>query len=489
MSEIKISTNDTNTKPVRVEPVRTREQPDIRDVNHFQALLSERVEGDQKKNSKRDSKENETKESGGNPFIFGLFLNEKSEVMTKRDEVTLDREDTKFRVGKPEERESGVATSEAGQFLGKEETIPVAKFSSEGTKISIKEEAVAERNEVKLNREDVKFEVKEFETKENMVLPGQFLGKEETIPVAKFFPESTQTNVEEVIGLVEREKFKSENVVVTEKLGITSEKNAITEVSKVVVVGEEVKAIPAGLLNEKTETVSAKTTVTATENLVVTENFVRGVVKAEAKEVVVAAEKNEAAIEKTVAFPKEKKEIIAEQKAEQEEAIGSEKGEVKTSAVGGEIPANIPSGEKILGTLGQISDTKIIVSAEAISKIGNEIIERLRIMQSVNTAKQEVVITFKENVLSGTQVSLVRKKSELSLVFTTVDAQSMEFLAAGYDGLRNFLLEQLKDITTVHIKFEGREFSDLVEKNPQKRQQNQQDQQSEKENEKNEPQS
>ncbi|MDR2372438.1 MAG: hypothetical protein LBD60_04820 [Puniceicoccales bacterium] len=401
MSEIKISTNDTNTKPVRVEPVRTREQPDIRDVDHFQALLSERVEGDQKKNSKRDSKENEAKESGGNPFIFGLFLNEKSEVMTKRDEVTLDREDTKFRVGKPEERESGVATSEAEVFLGEEETIPMAKFSSEGTKTSIKEEAVAERNEVKPSRGDVKFEVKEFETKENTVLPEQFLGKEETIPMAKFSSEGTKTSIK----------------------------------------GEAV------------------------------------------------AERNEAAMEKTVAFPKEKKEIIAEQKAEQEEAIGSEKGEVKTSAVGGEIPANILSGEKILGTLGQISDTKIIVSAEAISKIGNEIIERLRIIQSVNTAKQEVVITFKENVLSGTQVSLVREKSELSLVFTTVDAQSMEFLAAGYDGLRNFLLEQLKDITTVHIKFEGREFSDLVEKNPQKRQQNQQDQQSEKENEKNEPQS
>jgi hypothetical protein len=147
-----------------------------------------------------------------------------------------------------------------------------------------------------------------------------------------------------------------------------------------------------------------------------------------------------------------------------------------------EVPANVPFGEKILDTLGQISNTQLTAPAETISKIGSEIIERLMIVQSVNAAKQEVVVAFKENVLPGTQVSLVREKSELSLVFTTFNAQSMEFLAAGHDGLRNFLLEQLKDMTAVHIKFEGRESGDFGEKNSQRHRQNRQ---SEKENDEN----
>jgi hypothetical protein len=182
----------------------------------------------------------------------------------------------------------------------------------------------------------------------------------------------------------------------------------------------------------------------------------------------------------------EKKEKVAERAAEPEKAVESEKNELKTPSVEGEVSANIPSGEKILDALGQLSDTKITVPAETISKIGNEIIERLMIVQSVNAAKQEVIVAFKEHVLPGTQVSLVREKSELSLVFTTTNVQSMEFLATGQDGLRNFLLEQLKDITAVHIKFEGRESGDSGGKDPQKRQRNQQ---SERGNEENEPQS
>jgi hypothetical protein len=150
-----------------------------------------------------------------------------------------------------------------------------------------------------------------------------------------------------------------------------------------------------------------------------------------------------------------------------------------------EVPIIAPLGEKILDTLGQVSNTPIIISAGTISKIGNEIIERLMVIQSVGAAKQEVVIVFKENVLPGTQASIVRDKSELSLVFTTVNAQSMEFLATGHDGLRSHLLEQLKDITTVHIKFEERESGNLGEKSSQRRQQNQQ---SQKENDENTPQ-
>jgi hypothetical protein len=183
-----------------------------------------------------------------------------------------------------------------------------------------------------------------------------------------------------------------------------------------------------------------------------------------------------------------KKEEVLPEKAE---TTKPEETKAEISAIVREMPAvkemsvNVSSGEKALDVLGQVSDTKISAPAETISKVGNEIIERLMVVQSVNAAKQEVVIVFKENILPETQVSIVREKSELSLVFTTVNVQSLEFLTAGQDGLRNFLLDQLKDITTIHIKSEGKESGDLGEKNPQKRQQNQQ---SEKENDENKPQ-
>jgi hypothetical protein len=151
-------------------------------------------------------------------------------------------------------------------------------------------------------------------------------------------------------------------------------------------------------------------------------------------------------------------------------AIATEKLEV---AQGLPVLANGNAGDKILNAVNQISDAKMTVSTNTIAKIGIEIIERLMVVQAVDTAKQEVVIVFKESVLPGTQVSLVREKSELSLTFTTANNHSMDLLTTGHDGLRNFLLDQLKDISTVHIKFEEKGYGDSGEKNSQKRQQNQ----------------
>jgi hypothetical protein len=97
------------------------------------------------------------------------------------------------------------------------------------------------------------------------------------------------------------------------------------------------------------------------------------------------------------------------------------------------------------------------------------------VVNAVNSAKQEVVIVFKENVLPSTQVTLVREKSELTLSFTTTNLQSFDLLSANHDGLRNFLLEQLKDLTNIYASFDHKESHDLTQKNSQKRQQQQQD--------------
>jgi hypothetical protein len=109
-------------------------------------------------------------------------------------------------------------------------------------------------------------------------------------------------------------------------------------------------------------------------------------------------------------------------------------------------------GDRILSSVSEISDSKTIVVAEPIVKIGNEMIERLMVMQAVNGAKQEVVIVFKEHMLPGTQVSLVREGTSLNLSFSVNNLQSMEVLTANHSGLRNFLLDQLKDINAVNIE-------------------------------------
>ena len=81
MSEVKINTNNTTevTKQTRVELAKN-EQPDIRDVDNFQALLSERIEGDQKKDSKRNPKDDKTdpREPGENTSILTLLFGEKT---------------------------------------------------------------------------------------------------------------------------------------------------------------------------------------------------------------------------------------------------------------------------------------------------------------------------------------------------------------------------------------------------------------------------
>jgi hypothetical protein len=208
-------------------------------------------------------------------------------------------------------------------------------------------------------------------------------------------------------------------------------------------------------------------------------------IKNESNKVTAAAEKKfEATAMQSKAVPDRKDVKTEDDKtaafAEKKETAATEKTETVKDA-----PIIAPFDEKILNTPEQISDPQIIASAEIISKIGNEIIERLMIAQSVNAAKQEVVIVFKENVLPGTQVSLFRDGSELSLTFKTVNTQSLELLTAGQDNLQNFLVDQLKDIKAVHIKLEGRESDDLNEKNQQRRQQNQQSQE---ENDENTPQ-
>ncbi|MDR0590605.1 MAG: hypothetical protein LBG09_02000, partial [Puniceicoccales bacterium] len=114
----------------------------------------------------------------------------------------------------------------------------------------------------------------------------------------------------------------------------------------------------------------------------------------------------------------------------------------------GEIP-----GEKILANIAEKSDNKSIVAAESIVKIGSEIVERLMLVQAVSHAKQEVIITFKEDtVLPGTQLSVVREGSSIYLDFFAANLQSFNFLTANHSGLRNFLLERLQDVNIVNIE-------------------------------------
>ncbi|MDR2200604.1 MAG: type III secretion HpaP family protein [Puniceicoccales bacterium] len=136
------------------------------------------------------------------------------------------------------------------------------------------------------------------------------------------------------------------------------------------------------------------------------------------------------------------------------------------------IPESVV-GDKILNTLTQLSDvteTKITNAAESITKIGHEIIERLMIAQAVDAAKQEMIIVFRDNILPGTHLSLVREGSSLSLSFTATNLQSLDFLIANHGELRDFLLGQMKDLSSVNIRVEQERKYDAAN-DQQKRQQ------------------
>ncbi|MDR2812378.1 MAG: type III secretion HpaP family protein [Puniceicoccales bacterium] len=432
MSEIKINNTSDVIKPVRVESaqVRTKEQPDVRDVDGFQALLSERVEGDQKREAKRGSKNGESDLGKPNesPLIFGLFLNEESENFPGKVEITVAENPLQGAVEVAARQEKETNESTEDKAVAGEDFIPT-EIKSEAKEIAIK----TEKNEVVAAKNPIGEAVK---VKVEGVVVGQ--GEETNESVGNkatagknFIPTEINSKAKEI-------------AIKTEKNEVVAAKNPIGEAVKI-----EMEEVAVGQGKEANESEEGK--AAAGKNFIPTE------IKSEAKEIAIKTEKDK--------DKPEKDKIVKE-----------------ISTVVKEAPINVPLGEKILDSLGQVSNTQSVASAETISKIGNEIIERLMIVQSINAAKQEVVVAFKENVLPGTQVSLVREKSELSLVFTTFNAQSMEFLVAGHDGLRNFLLEQLKDTTAVHIKFEGRESGDLGEKNSQRHRQNQQ---SEKENDEN----
>jgi hypothetical protein len=110
------------------------------------------------------------------------------------------------------------------------------------------------------------------------------------------------------------------------------------------------------------------------------------------------------------------------------------------------------SGEKILANIAGKSDSQSIVAAEPIVKIGNEIVERIMLIQAVSNAKQEVIIAFNDSVLPGTQLSLVREGPSIYLNFFATNSQSFNLLAANHGELRDFLLKQLQDVNVVNIE-------------------------------------
>ncbi|MDR2806674.1 MAG: type III secretion HpaP family protein [Puniceicoccales bacterium] len=159
---------------------------------------------------------------------------------------------------------------------------------------------------------------------------------------------------------------------------------------------------------------------------------------------------------------------------------GSDEASHKINEITAESVLEQFAGDKILNALLQTSDASITTAAAQVAKIGDEIIKYM-IVQAVRDVKQEVIITFKENILPGTQVSLVREGTALSLNFTTADAQSLNFLNANYDGLFHYLQEQLKDVTyiAIHIK---QEEDGLMKHNQPKQQQSQNEEESNHEN-------
>ncbi|MDR1303171.1 MAG: type III secretion HpaP family protein, partial [Puniceicoccales bacterium] len=137
---------------------------------------------------------------------------------------------------------------------------------------------------------------------------------------------------------------------------------------------------------------------------------------------------------------------------ELEEGAGKETEKKMLNRAESQLPIEAVLGEKILANIAEKSDSQSIEAAAPIVKIGNEIVERIMLIQAVGHAKQEVVIAFKDTVLPGTQLSLTREGSTIHLDFFATNSQSFEFLAANHSGLQTFLLERLSDVNVVNIE-------------------------------------
>ncbi len=124
----------------------------------------------------------------------------------------------------------------------------------------------------------------------------------------------------------------------------------------------------------------------------------------------------------------------------------NEKKEIKPSnLVSTTTSGNTVDGSVILQTLQQSSSTQQVsnVEVQKLSRVNIELIERILVSNAALNNNQEVRVTFNQNVLPGTEVSISRQGNALNVTFVSTVDTSFTFLNTNQAGLRDHLVQRL----------------------------------------------
>lgn len=93
-------------------------------------------------------------------------------------------------------------------------------------------------------------------------------------------------------------------------------------------------------------------------------------------------------------------------------------------------------------------------AADAVDKI-NKIVDRIMVAEA--GATKEVKVSFNQDFLAGTDVTIRKEAGKISVEFNTTSTESFNFLSKGEQTLANQLQNKLGDNVSVDINMQGSE--------------------------------
>ncbi|MDR1665583.1 MAG: hypothetical protein LBR62_00845, partial [Puniceicoccales bacterium] len=119
------------------------------------------------------------------------------------------------------------------------------------------------------------------------------------------------------------------------------------------------------------------------------------------------------------------------------------------------------SGMAVLESLQRTSNDQgvSVIESPKLSRIGMELVERILVSSAALDNKQEVRITFNQNLLADTTVRIFREGTALNVVFTAGAESSLQFLNHHQTHLKEHLTEKLS-LNEVHVTVQQSASSD-----------------------------
>jgi type III secretion system needle length determinant len=119
------------------------------------------------------------------------------------------------------------------------------------------------------------------------------------------------------------------------------------------------------------------------------------------------------------------------------------------------------SGMAVLESLQRTSNDQgvSVIESPKLSRIGTELVERILVSSAALDNKQEVRITFNQNLLADTTVRIFREGTALNVVFTAGAESSLQFLNHHQTHLKEHLTEKLF-LNEVHVTVQQSASSD-----------------------------